>query len=88
MDRLMDLSVKHGFQVLLAFFPWQDGDRAEDFERVARIAADRGFHYLDLRPAFQVCGKGTMLDPIHPSAAGHACAADALLSTIQPLVHR
>jgi lysophospholipase L1-like esterase len=81
------LSRAKGFRVVVAVFPLFAGvgDYAnlEYHATLRSIAADAGLEFLDLLPAFRSCeaaaGAGPIaLDPLHPSAEGHRCAAAAL----------
>jgi lysophospholipase L1-like esterase len=88
-ERLGGLSAREGFRVIVAAFPSVDFDMPRDIELARRqvrgLAETHRFDFLDLVPAFEACeasGASTMLDGLHPSEAGHACAAEALAARI------
>ncbi len=88
---LEKLSKQNGFEVLVAVFP----RFAKDFHRYPHakehtyardLAARHTFHHLDLILPFQACRDASPepieVDPFHPNARGHACAAEALAGKI------
>jgi len=87
---LAALSRRHRFEVLLAVFPYlprlYEPRHAAAHARLAALAHRHGFHHLDLRPAFRDCraepGAKLGFDRYHPTAAGHACAAEALAEAV------
>ena len=90
---LAAISRREGFEVLLAVFPYlprlYDKEHAEEHARLARLAREHGFHHLDLRPAFRDCREATpeklRFDRYHPTAAGHHCAAAAMVQAVRGL---
>lgn len=86
-DELGRLAGEHGFRVLVVVFP-RFGGLLEDYRytdqhRLPAAAARRnGFFHLDLVSAFQTCrrtGESRLArDRFHPTASGHACAAEAI----------
>jgi lysophospholipase L1-like esterase len=86
--RIAELAALHRFDTLVAVFPlFQSFDaypRAAEHAAVARKTEARGFHFLDLLPAFRAASGG---DPRalqgrcnreHPDERGHAVAAEAI----------
>lgn len=97
---LRDLAKAHGFDVLVAVFPrfahnFHAYPFAAKHELARQLAAGNGFHYLDLIDPLNACRDRSPepieVDPFHPSAYGHRCAAEALshaiLTEIRP-AHR
>lgn len=88
---LAGLSRQHGFEVLLAVFPYLpkpfEEKHAREHAWLAERARELGFHHLDLRPAFRACREGTRekigFDRYHPTPAGHRCAARALEEAVR-----
>ena len=88
---LAGLSREHGFEVLLAVFPYlpkpYEEIHAREHARLAERARELGFHHLDLRPAFKACREGTRekigFDRYHPTPVGHRCAARALEQAVR-----
>lgn len=93
---LAELSERHGFEVLLAVFPYlpkpYEREHAREHDRMERLARELGFHHLDLRPAFQACRAGgsekLRFDRYHPTAAGHRCAAESLATSVREVIGR
>jgi lysophospholipase L1-like esterase len=89
LDALADLSLEHGFEVLLVYFPWLDGRAVGPGEPTPAAlranASRRGFHFLDLTRAMARCaGEGPVAnDPIHPNAAGHRCVGVAIAEFLE-----
>jgi lysophospholipase L1-like esterase len=91
---LAALSREHGFEVLLAVFPYlpkpYDERHAREHAWLAERARELGFHHLDLRPAFRACREESRerlgFDRYHPTPAGHRCAARALEAAVRGLV--
>lgn len=86
-DELGRLAGEHRFRVLVVVFPRFGGlleeYRYADQHMLPAAAAERnGFFHLDLVPAFQACrrtGESRLArDRYHPTASGHACAAEAI----------
>ena len=91
MAELAALGERHGFEVAVAVFPRlvKDFRRyrfADEHRYVEAIAAEHGFLYVDLLPAFAACrretGQSLKLDHFHPSAEGHRCAAEAVAAAL------
>jgi hypothetical protein len=84
LDVLADLSRRHRFEVLVASFPRLDGHEEEDSQRGLAVlqaaAARHDFRFFDLADALTECGADGQIawDPIHPNAAGHRCAGEAI----------
>jgi lysophospholipase L1-like esterase len=59
---------------------------ADEHRYVEAIAAEHGFLFVDLLPAFVTCreetGDSLKLDHFHPSAEGHRCAAEAVAAAL------
>ncbi len=93
---LAKLSERHGFEVLLAVFPYlpkpYEPEHARQHARLERLARELGFHHFDLRPAFQDCrasDSGRLrFDRYHPTAAGHRCAAESLATAVRGIIGR
>lgn len=86
-DALGGLGTEHAFRVLVVVFPRFGGllgeYRFSDQHRLPETAARRnGFAYFELLPAFRACRltaeSRLARDRYHPTAAGHACAAEAV----------
>lgn len=84
---LDELSKQNSFEVLVAVFPrfakdFHQYPHAKEHAYASDLAARHQFHYLDLIMPFQACrdasAKPIEVDPFHPNARGHACAAEAL----------
>ena len=83
--RLAGMSDEHGFDVSLQVFPVFEPTHnplSLEHRRVVRMESRRlGFGHLDLQAAFNDCwerdGLQLGLDLLHPTVAGHRCAADA-----------
>jgi lysophospholipase L1-like esterase len=88
-ERLAGLAGRHRFEVLVAIFPHQRSPRhfAEHHAQVRRFATDHGFGVADLAAAFATCRRTTdeplAFDRFHPTAAGHRCAAAALVEHLR-----
>ncbi|HEX2163590.1 MAG TPA: SGNH/GDSL hydrolase family protein, partial [Thermoanaerobaculia bacterium] len=75
-----------GFEVAVVVFPYFErlfrAPYADHHRHVAALATRHGFAYLDLGPAFRECQRESpepvAYDRYHPTAAGHACAAEAI----------
>jgi lysophospholipase L1-like esterase len=75
-----------GFDVAVVVFPYLKqllrAPYADHHAHVAALSARHGFAHLDLGPAFRACrraGAGPLaVDRYHPTAQGHACAAEAI----------
>jgi lysophospholipase L1-like esterase len=84
------LAATHGFRAIVAVFPLfgelDPYPHGAYHDTLKAIAADAGLGYVDLLPAFQECAREgpVALDVLHPSAAGHRCAARALADAIAP----
>jgi lysophospholipase L1-like esterase len=93
-EPLRRLSVKHGFDVLVAIFPLLQRQteagyaEAWQHEVVARVAREKGFDALDLLPAFEAAGAGDLqrlrgrCGAMHPDERGHRVAAEAILERL------
>jgi len=93
LHELAGLSRAHGFKVLLAVFPYlpkpYEREHAEQHAILADIARREGFRDLDLRPAFRDCGPPLdelRFDRYHPTAAGQACAAEAMSTAVREIL--
>jgi lysophospholipase L1-like esterase len=94
LGELAALARAHDFEVLLAVFPYlprlYDRRHAAHHAHLAALARRHGFHHLDLRPAFRECrgaGAGKLgFDRYHPTAAGQACAAEALAEAVRKVL--
>jgi lysophospholipase L1-like esterase len=88
--RIAQLGAAHGFDTLVATFPlFQRFDaypRGAEHAAVARKAEARGFHHLDLLPAFREASGDDAralqgrCNREHPDERGHAVAAEAIES--------
>ena len=88
---LARLQEKHGFEVLIVVFPrFSDGlcpyPHLDEHVRIADLAADHGFHLLDLLDTFRHCadinGGTAWKDHVHPNVDGHRCAGEAIADEI------
>jgi lysophospholipase L1-like esterase len=85
-DRLERLSAETEVAVLVVVFPvlydLESYPWAEAHGQVASAARERGFHVLDLLPAYQGHDPNDLQvvegDHVHPNAAGHRIAAGAI----------
>lgn len=74
------------FAVAVVVFPYLRqlfrAPYADHHAHVSGLAARHGFAYLDLGDSFRACARASnqplALDRYHPTAAGHACAAEAI----------
>lgn len=86
LDRLRRISETEGIPVLVTIFPvLHDLDRyrwLDVHDLVARAATERGFHVLDLLPAYLGRDPNELQvvegDHVHPNATGHRLAAEAI----------
>lgn len=75
-----------GFRVAVVVFPYLRqlfrAPYADHYAHVRDLSARHGFAHLDLGDAFRACQaageRPLALDRYHPTAAGHACAAEAI----------
>jgi lysophospholipase L1-like esterase len=75
-----------GFAVAVVVFPYLRqlfrAPYADHHAHVRALAERHGFAHLDLGAAFRACARASdeplALDRYHPTAAGHACAAEAI----------
>ncbi len=92
--RLARLADEHGFEVLVAIFPFLDERRQSDAYRLAydlvhHEAARAGFEVLELRDVFEAFGfeklmlHGKRPTPLHPNEEGHRIAAQHLFETLR-----
>ncbi|MDP9121989.1 MAG: SGNH/GDSL hydrolase family protein [Acidobacteriota bacterium] len=98
LGKLKELSQEHHFEVLLTIFPYYPKNfrnyKRGDQHVFARGEGQKyGFHVLDLLETMARCRQGSTepinADNFHPSAAGHRCAAEAMVKLIRAeIVHR
>jgi lysophospholipase L1-like esterase len=87
--RIASLASQHQLPVVLFIFPTLDHlqEQAEDdlVPKLKHLAAELGWSAIDLAPAFRPEAQTLFLagDPVHPSAAGYARAAEYLSRELQ-----
>ena len=92
--RLVRLAEEHGFEVLVAIFPFLDERRQPGAYRLAydlvhHEAARAGFEILELRDDFEAFGfeklmlQGKRPTPLHPNEDGHRIAAERLFESLR-----
>lgn len=84
---------ENGFPVLVVVFPYfnrqgvpNDDLGMDQYPRIARLSRANGFEHLDLWRPLADCAERTDevvgVDFLHPSALGHACAAETVARTV------
>lgn len=88
-EALRELSLQHGFDVLVVWFPEMKGDGEEaDLRReVGSLSKSQGFRFHDLTPDLQACAADgpVALDRLHPNRLGHRCAGHGIARTIRTM---
>jgi lysophospholipase L1-like esterase len=88
-DVLEGLSLQHGFDILVVWFPRMEGDGEEkDLRReVDSLSKARGFGFHDLTPDLRTCAADgpVALDRLHPNRLGHRCAGQGIARTVRPM---
>jgi lysophospholipase L1-like esterase len=82
-----------GARFAVVIFPYRDQLEARAPDRVqaqlAALAREQGFEVIDLLPSFRRAAEGSddslFLDAWHPTAAGHAVAAEAIHAQLEAL---
>lgn len=88
---LARLGAEHGFAVLVVVFPRLLGESEAEHREYATLqgyADDAGLEFLLLDDAMELCRQEQgeiALDYLHPNAAGHRCAAEAIAPRIAEL---
>jgi lysophospholipase L1-like esterase len=85
-DLLKALSLRHGFDVLVVWFPRMDGagEEADLRREVGSLSKSHGFGFHDLTPDLGRCAaEGPVaLDRLHPNRLGHRCAGEGIARTV------
>ena len=88
-DVLGELSLQHGFDVLVVWFPRLEGDdKKPDLRReVGLLSESHGFRFHDLTPDLLTCAADGPVarDRLHPNELGHRCAGDGVARTIRTM---